>query len=92
MRFFNQTLKGRDSYIYNNLMYGLLSHVTERLPAAMTSSWEELMTQHILQPLGMLATTFTHVIGEEEAKERLAVPYLYDEEGEWKAVSLTMHR
>ena len=43
MRFLKATAPFRDSYIYSNLMYGLVSHVTERLAQR---SGESLMFEH----------------------------------------------
>ena len=45
----------RTSFYYNNVMYGLMTNLTEKLGGA---SWESLMTSHLLQPIGMTETTF----------------------------------
>ena len=89
IRFFDRKQPFRNSYRYNNLMYGLISYITEVVGGA---SWEDLMTSHIFRPLDMNSTTFTHVISEDEAREKMAVPYLRTYEGEWRSISHKLHR
>ena len=64
IRFLNFSGQFRDSYQYNNLMYGLASHVTEVLGG---QTWEELTTTRLFTPLGMTSSTFAH-----QADDRLA--------------------
>ena len=47
----------RDMSVYNNIMYALAGRVAEELGGA---SWEQLVLQEILTPLGMNNTTFYH--------------------------------
>ena len=92
MRFLKATAPFRDSYIYSNLMYGLVSHVTERLAQR---SWESLMFERIFRPLGMNDSTLIHVMNSSDDADNtatMAVPYLYDEERRWKAVSFNLHK
>ena len=73
--------------MYNNLMYGLMSYVSEIIGGA---TWEELMTREVFQPIGMENTTFTHVA--DLTRQDIAKPYLIDfADWEWREVSLTMH-
>ena len=46
LRFLEPTQELRTSYMYNNLMYGLISHVSETLGE---DTWENLMTSRIFQ-------------------------------------------
>ncbi|KAK3097217.1 hypothetical protein FSP39_007591, partial [Pinctada imbricata] len=45
----------RTSFIYSNLNYGLLTHISEKLGH---DKWENLMQQEIFNPLGMSTTSF----------------------------------
>ncbi len=46
----------RSKAVYNNIMYMLAGHVAERLAGG--RSWESLVKEEILEPLGMNSTTF----------------------------------
>ncbi|XP_059148723.1 protein flp-like [Physella acuta] len=46
----------RVKYIYSNLMYGLVTRISEILGG---KKWEELMKENLFQPLGMTSTTFS---------------------------------
>jgi CubicO group peptidase (beta-lactamase class C family) len=46
----------RSTYIYNNLMYGLASSMTEVIGGA---RWEDLVRKHLFVPLGMKRSAFT---------------------------------
>ena len=73
--------------MYNNLMYGMLSYVSEIIGG---DTWEDLMTSLLFQPTGMEGTTFTHVA--DLTREDIATPYLIEFwDGQWKAVSLKLH-
>ncbi|KAK3098245.1 hypothetical protein FSP39_017595 [Pinctada imbricata] len=45
----------RDSFYYSNLMYGVLTHIAEVLGG---KTWEELVKEHLFDPLGMTSSTF----------------------------------
>lgn len=45
----------RDSYFYSNLMYGLVTYITEQIGG---DSWENLVRNHLFTPLGMKSSTF----------------------------------
>ena len=61
IRFLEPTEGFQDSYIYSNLMYGLLARSTEMLTGA---SWESSMREHLLLPLGMQDVCFSNDITE----------------------------
>ncbi|XP_013091230.2 D-alanyl-D-alanine-carboxypeptidase/endopeptidase AmpH-like [Biomphalaria glabrata] len=48
----------RANYYYSNMMYGLVARLTELLG---NSSWEQLVTEQLLRPLGMDSSTFASV-------------------------------
>jgi CubicO group peptidase (beta-lactamase class C family) len=58
----------RRSFVYSNLLYGALGEVYPQLTGA---SWETRVTEGLLRPLGMSATTF----GPTEEPE-IALPYV----------------
>jgi len=45
----------RDRFVYNNHLYVLAGYVAEVLEG---QSWEQLIAEYLLQPLGMTSTTF----------------------------------
>lgn len=45
----------RDSYYYNDLMYGIIAKITEDISGR---PWEEMVSSEILAPLGMTSTNF----------------------------------
>lgn len=45
----------RSSFYYSNLMYGLLTYMSERIGR---KTWENLVSELLLEPLGMTSTTF----------------------------------
>ncbi|XP_071095539.1 uncharacterized protein [Haliotis cracherodii] len=45
----------RDSFAYNDLMYGLLTRITEAVTGTL---WEDNMVEHLFTPLGMDSSTF----------------------------------
>ena len=45
----------RVKYTYNNLMYGLVTYLAEVIGG---DTWENLVTNHLLKPLGMNKTVF----------------------------------
>jgi len=86
LRFFEPALPFRSSYHYNNLMYGLMTYMTEKLE---DNTWEEVMTNRFFDPLGMTSTTFTHTT--DLTRNDIAKPALKNDEDEWQAVSLDFH-
>lgn len=88
LRYFKATHPFRDSYVYNNLMYGLMTLVSETLERPRT--WEPLLTRDIFLPLGMNDTTFTHVT--DLSREDMAHPVLRNTtDGAWNEVNLQFH-
>jgi len=59
MRYFTASSDFRSSFSYNNLMYGVLSYITE-VVAGDGTSWEDLMREEIFAPLSMTDAGFTH--------------------------------
>ena len=68
----------RTANLYNNNMYSLAGRVAEALSGT-GQSWEDLVTEHILKPLGMDHTTFYHY--PREAHQHFATQYTYDDDG-----------
>ena len=86
IRFYEGRKPHRESYWYNNLMYGLVAYATELIGG---DTWEHILQDRIFTPLGMDKTTFTHVT--DMSRTDVATPYLYDN-GQWRAVSSKLHR
>ena len=61
----------RVKYYYNNLMYGLATYISEVLGG---EKWEDLITTHFLEPLGMRNTTF--VTRVNYSRSDVAWPYV----------------
>ena len=70
VRFLPAKLEFMNSYKYNNLMFGLLAYAAEKMTG---KTWEESLRENLLEPLGMGAVEFSHLIGED--KDR-AVGYM----------------
>ena len=87
MRFLEPNKEFRSEFKYNNLMYGLLTHVTEVLGG---DSWENLMKRHIFQPLGMTSSDFTHEI--DLSRPDLVTTYQVDNNGDLRGISRQLHR
>ncbi|KAK3590927.1 hypothetical protein CHS0354_032646 [Potamilus streckersoni] len=66
----------RTSFYYNNLMYGLITYITERLGGR---KWEDMVMTELFQPLGMTASDFVTTVDWE--KVDFAVGYL-DKDGQ----------
>lgn len=77
----------RSSYHYSNLMYGLMTYMTEILEE---KSWEDLTRERIFDPLAMTSSTFTHEA--ELSRPDIAKPYMRTKSGEWQQVALKFHR
>ncbi|XP_046556379.1 protein flp-like isoform X2 [Haliotis rubra] len=60
----------RDSFYYSDLMYGLLTHITEFLTK---KAWEDSMTDIIFKPLHMDSTTFGTRV--DYSAPNMATPY-----------------
>jgi CubicO group peptidase (beta-lactamase class C family) len=65
----------RQTFIYNNLLYGTLGHLFDELVG---ESWESYITRKILSPLKMTNTSFTkECVGKcSEAEKNVALPYV----------------
>ena len=72
--------------MYNNLMYGMIAHLAEKVGG---KSWEELLQDNIFDPLGMDNTTFTHA--PDISSRDLATPYLKDGAND-REISLDLHK
>ena len=55
LRYHKPALPFREEYVYNNHMYVLAGYVAEVLEG---QPWEQLISEYLLQPLGMTSTTF----------------------------------
>lgn len=66
----------RYHFQYNNWMYFLAGYLAEVL-AEGGESWEDLLTQHVLNPLGMESTAILNDLDELATKAELALPYLF---------------
>ncbi|CAL1526699.1 unnamed protein product [Lymnaea stagnalis] len=60
----------RVKYYYSNIMYGLVSYITEVIGG---KAWEKLVDEHLYQPLGMKSSTFASVANFEQ--KDMVVPY-----------------
>lgn len=54
----------RSSFVYNNLMYGLVTAISEKLG---NKTWEELIQTNIYTPLGMTASTFMTTVNRQNS-------------------------
>ena len=66
----------RSTAEYNNVMYGILGHIAERISG---QTWEELVRGRILDPLGMKRTCLT--VGQMRADSDFAVGYFERDRG-----------
>ncbi|CAL1526698.1 unnamed protein product [Lymnaea stagnalis] len=60
----------RVKYYYSNIMYGLVSRITEIIGG---KTWEELVDEHLYKPLGMNSSTFASVANFDA--EDMVTPY-----------------
>lgn len=88
LRFLKATKNFRKSWSYNNLMYGLLSHVTEKLG---NEEWEAMITDKIFNPLEMKSSNFMHKVDLYDSD--IATSYIEDENANHtlQAVSNELH-
>jgi len=61
----------RTTFLYNNLMYATISHMVEEIT---NQTWEQYVTDHILQPLQMEDTNFSVTTSQEDDDH--ALPYI----------------
>ncbi|MFL7944378.1 serine hydrolase (plasmid) [Priestia megaterium] len=61
----------RTSFLYNNLMYATISYMVEEIT---NQTWEQYVSEHILQPLHMEDTNFS--VTTSQAKDDHALPYI----------------
>ncbi|MED4025789.1 serine hydrolase [Priestia megaterium] len=61
----------RTSFLYNNLMYATMSYMVEEIT---NQTWEQYVSEHILQPLHMEDTNFS--VTTSQAKDDYAFPYI----------------
>ncbi|XP_064606865.1 uncharacterized protein LOC135471529 [Liolophura sinensis] len=66
----------RYQFEYNNWMYFLAGYVAEVL-AEGEESWEDLLTKHVLNPLGMDSTAILKDLNELATKAEMALPYVF---------------
>ena len=89
MRFFEPKFELRETYYYNNNMYGLLSKITEVVGG---DTWENLIRKHIFEPLGMESSTFTHQTDLDSDNISLAYSRDWRDNFAWRPMSPTMHK
>ncbi|XP_062608814.1 uncharacterized protein LOC134270598 [Saccostrea cucullata] len=71
LKHLDRTGRFRDSFYYSNLMYGLLTRIAEIIGG---KSWEELIKEHIFDPLEMTSSNFATTA--DPSKLELARGYL----------------
>ncbi|WAR28016.1 GIGA6-like protein, partial [Mya arenaria] len=76
MRYLPEQIPFRDSFIYNNYMYMLLGHVTEKLGG---DTWENLLNSRFFVPLGMKSTKILKKTSDVLASD-MAHPYIYKDD------------
>ena len=63
----------RESYLYNNFMYGLASVIAEQIGG---KPWEDLIAEELYGPLGMTTSSF---MSRVDLSGNVAKPYATDE-------------
>jgi len=66
LRYHKPALPFREEYVYNNHLYVLAGYVAEVLEGI---SWEQLTDEYLLQPIGMMSTTFVRDVLMTSADE-----------------------
>ena len=66
----------RTDFMYTNIMFDMAMYPLEQL---LSSTWEELLSSELLQPLGMDSTTF-YDQAEDTGYTGFATPYTWDRE------------
>ncbi|WP_242314389.1 serine hydrolase [Bacillus cereus group sp. BfR-BA-01355] len=70
----------RTAFLYNNLMYTTISYIVENIT---NQTWEQYVTEHILEPLNMNQTNFS--VTDSQTTDDYALPYV-ENEGKIKEV------
>ncbi|PFN28527.1 serine hydrolase [Bacillus cereus] len=70
----------RTAFLYNNLMYATISYIVENIT---NQTWEQFVTEHILEPLNMDHTNFS--VTDSQNADDHALPYTEDN-GEMKEI------
>ncbi|OQR56152.1 serine hydrolase [Bacillus sp. CDB3] len=70
----------RTAFLYNNLMYATISYIVENIT---NQTWEQYVTEHILEPLNMDQTNFS--VTDSQNTDNHALPYVGND-GEIKEV------
>ena len=83
MQYLEFPLEFREQFNYMNNFYGTATFAAETLAGGVP--WEELLTEMVLQPLGMEDTTFVQL--SEDRWDEYAIGHLLDS-GELREVSL----
>lgn len=65
----------RSAFLYNNLAYATLGYIAENIT---NQTWEEYVTEHILEPLQMDQTNFS--VTDSQRTDNYALPYISKEE------------
>ena len=84
-RFIPATADLRTEYIYNNLMYHMLGHVTEIIGV---DPWEQLISSRLFEPTGMADSAMVYEVDMDDIE--LATPYLLDGEN-LREVDMAVH-
>jgi len=82
LRYLEPSCDIRERYQYNNLMYLAAGFSMEYL---MGQPWEELVSERILKPLGMIRTSFT--VAEMQKESDYSLPYVEKTDGTLKRMS-----
>ncbi|MBJ8053001.1 serine hydrolase [Bacillus cereus] len=70
----------RTAFLYNNLMYATISYIVENIT---NQTWEQYVTEHILEPLNMDQTNFS--VTDSQNTDNHALPYI-ENDGEIKEI------
>ncbi len=72
LRFLPLATSFRSAYAYDNVLYLVAGEVIEALSG---QSWEDFITERILEPVGMTTSTVRHSDAEAEAGVNVATPH-----------------
>jgi len=78
-RFFNNSVPFRSQMTYNNLHYIVAGALIENLTDPERLTWEDALTKHIFEPLGMNGSGFANKLTPAQM-EKLAIPH----EADWR--------
>ena len=87
LRYLKPHYEFRSGYIYSNLMYGLMTHMTEEMTGR---PWNDLIRERIFRPVGMDSSSFTDEITPKG--HDIAQPYMKTTDGSWRPVDFDFHR